>query len=444
MAVDFTKVFTTIGKYIKKLNVDYGYIATLTTDQSDLETVLVAQSVTRLVDGLDSMYDGFRSNIAAWVQSIINRTTEILTDPALVTDQYAFGTTPSVATVLVRMIKDMSLNDKNVTASAMTTGSITRTVSNSESGNLVVGTLLDGATPPMSGAPIVPEYAGLTSLLYPDDETITFTCTQDSENGAQRGGERFAITGTGAGSSPYSVDGENLGSAGTINVADTQAATYLTNPSFETWSGSPLSPNGWVAEVGTAGTDFERSTNSLYGSPTYAFKTIQAGNEIAVAQDIPSIKFIRGRSYFITAWAKKFSNTGDDQILGINLQSGTFSAHLAVAPTSATVWQLFSEQFVIPHELESVVEIYIDGDSDILDPANDPVLLDQIVITPCTYVAGAAFALFGGKEKFLQGDTLSIRLQNNNAGVIGTYFRKAHRVQLPVDSTPTISDSLAT
>lgn len=443
MAVNFTTIFTIMGKYIKKLNVDYGYIATLNTDQSDIETVLVAQSVTRLADGLGAMYDGFRGNITTWVQNIITRISGVLTDPALVTDQYAFGANPGIQAVLIRMIKDMSLNDKNVTASAMTTNSITRSVTHSEAGFLVVGTKLDGVTPPMSGAPPVPEYAGLTSLLYPDDETITFTCSQDSENGAQRGGERFAITGTGAGAAPYSVSGENLGSAGTINVADITAANFVTNSSFDNWSGSPSIPTGWTKTFGTVLTDYDQSTPGMYqGSALKLFNTAPADGFL-IQQVLNSNSFVRRRAYFISVWAKLSANDGDgttNATLTIQDDSTVYQ-ELTLNPTSSSVWTLYNGIFVISAEIVGNIRVVV---SSPLTATKDAILIDQVVITPATYVAGAAFALFGGKEKFLQGDTLSIRLQNNNAGVIGTYFRKAHRVQLPVDSTPTISDSLAT
>lgn len=438
MAVDFTKLFTIVGKYLDKLNDNYAIIATHNTEQEAIEDILIAQDEVRLVDGLDTMYDGFRSNVASWVQNIINRISGVLTDPELVTDQYSFGTTPSIQTVLARMIKDMAANDKNVTTSTMTTGAITRTVTNAEAGYMVVGTKLDGATPPMSGAIAIPEYSGLTSLLYPDDETITLTCSQDSEHGAQRGAERFNVTGTGAASAPYSVTGENLGSAGTLTTADNMAETYASNPSFDIWDAT--APDQWTVETGDYTTDFVKSNSVvLYQGQSIVFGT--SDNAVTISQILNAANFVRGKAYFLSVWTRRNPDGGDgttEAYLSIGDGGGTYLS-LTLTPTASTLWTLYSGQFIIPNEVEGDITLLM------LSPntgSKDGIYLDQIVITPCFYVAGIAMAVFGGKQKFLNGDTFSIRLQNNNTGKLLTYFRKAYRVMLPVDATPTISDSL--
>lgn len=444
LAIGYTTVFTVVGKYVKKINNYLAEVATLTTDEGDITTILTSQSVVRLNDGLNEIYDDFRSDVIGWINSLIGRTAEVITDPVLVTDQLPFGTTPDIQTTLNALIQDMAINDKNVTTSTMTTGSVTRTVANSLAGNLVLGTKLDGVSSPMDGATPNVAYTGVTSLLYPDDETITVTCIQDSENGANRGSEQFSINGTGAQAAPYSVGGENLGSGGTIQVDDLGANNFISNPNFDNWSGSPEVPVGWIVEEGTSAIDFQKLPSDLKGvSAGFALETISSGNSLLIDQTIDPSRLVRRRAYFVAVWAKKASNVGSNQGLVLSItDSGSLNVVLQIAPTSASDWQLFQTQFVVPAQLAAPIVLAISDGGLSLDPANDPTDIDQIVITPATYVSGIAMAIFGGHDKFLQGDTFSFRLQNDNAGKLLTYFRKAFGVQIPVDATPTISDSL--
>ena len=94
----------------------------------------------------------------------------------------------------------------------------------------------------------------------------------------------------------------------------------------------------------------------------------------------------------------------------------------------------------MPWEVEGDLELHVTFNS---AGAGDCVF-DQLVITPCEYLAGVSIAVFGGPEKWLVGVTITIPLSNNNAGLFQNFFRRAFRIQLPTDATPTISDGLVT
>lgn len=446
MSTNYTTLFTLIGKHVDKVRDYYAIIATLDSDRDAIVAAEVTASSTYLSDGLIAVFESFKSNIVSWVASLITRISLVVTDPVLVANNFPFGTVVDVQTAWGALIKEMAATDKNVTASAMTTGSITKTVINSTSGNLVLGTKLDGFNPPMSGALPNTAYAGITSQMYPDDETITATCTQDSENGAARGAESFSIAGTGAQANAYSSTGENVGQLNGINVADSAAATYAANSGFDNWTGSPPEVDSWAVLNGVAGTDYERSsgtTTTLIENTGFALKTLQTNDDIDFTQTLNPALFTRNRAYFISLWAKRVENVLDppEASVYITVNGGTLVT-LNIAPTSTTDWTQYSGQFIIP------AEIGIDNDSLILnlhssnDATKDPVFIDQIVITPCTYVAGIAVAIFGGSEKFLIGDSFQFRLQNDAAGKFQSFARKAYKVQLPTDASPTISDSL--
>lgn len=111
-----------------------------------------------------------------------------------------------------------------------------------------------------------------------------------------------------------------------------------------------------------------------------------------------------------------------------------------IQPTSTTP-QVFYDQFIVPFEILDDLLLSLVGN---LDSDCDDIIIDQITIQPCTYIAGVAIGLVQGADKFLVGDQFSLTISNNNAGKFQTLFRKAFKVQLPTDATPTISDSLFT
>src|SRR5688572_24161051 len=125
MAVDYTKVFTVLGKYVDKLIDYYAYIATHNTDRDAIETVLAAQSVTHLQDGLVDMYEAFKDDVSGWESDLIARMTTVLTDYELVGSQFALGSNTSLDTVFPVLLRDMFATDKNVVASVAAVGAIT-------------------------------------------------------------------------------------------------------------------------------------------------------------------------------------------------------------------------------------------------------------------------------------------------------------------------------
>lgn len=440
MAVDYTKVFTVIGSIVDKVNDYFTYIDVFTNDQADLEDVLSNQVLVRLEGTLPEDYQDFKDNVSDWIGVLIDRSTTVLTDEQLIGDNFAFGTNPSLTIVWPALLHDMVENDINVESSVSTIGSINYDTANAQVGVIETGTLLDGFNPPMQGAQAIIEYVGLETQMTPDDETITFTCVSDSEHSATRGGETFQITGTNAGSDPYSPGGENIGILGNIQVADNQASRYVTNSSFDSWTG--VEADGWTTVITAGGTTDQaivESENTVTGSGS-SLRTIPSGNKGFVTyQTVNPNIFDRNRAYFLSCWAQKDTDILGDQslILSITSISGFFK-NVTVNPTT-TAWEHFSGQFIIPAELTD--DLYVEIIGTLVD-TNDSVRVDQVVITPCTYIAGVAVALFGGPEKWREGDFIEVPLSNTNDGLFQTFARKAYKVQLPTDDTPTISDDL--
>lgn len=440
MAVDYTKVFTVIGCYVDKINDYYSYIATYTSDQTAIETILSAQSLVRLEEDLVDVYADYKSGITDDIQSLISRVTTVLTDDTLIGQNFSFGQSPSLAVVWPALIKEMKNTDKNVKANTATVGSATYTTTNASAGKIATGTKLDAVTAPVAGGPAIPAYWDVTTQLTPTSETLTLTCISDSLPNGTVGAETFQITGTGAGSGGYDPSGENAGILGTITVLDSQAGSYLSNAGFDSWTGDV--PDGWSVEDGAGGTDFESTAASMQGTG-YAFKTIQSDNTFAIAQTIDSSTFQLGKSYFFGIWAAKSTDAGGDQTCIITLTTSSGPTSISLAPTS-TQWGFYYTQINIPmNEISENVEVRIESDG-ILDSGFDPVIFDNIILAPCEYFEGIALGVANGPDRFVVGDTISFTISNSDAGKFQTAFRKMYGVQLPTDATPTISDALVT
>ena len=435
MAVDYTKVFTVIGKYVDKVIDYYGQIATYTSDKSAIESMLATESLVRLGDGLTDMYDGFKQETSSNIEELISRISDVLTDETLIGANFSFGQAPSLEAAFEALLHDMSLNDKNVTANVATVGSVTYVTTNSLVGKLISGTTLDGVTPPLAGAQPILDYYTKTSQLTPTSETLTFRCIADSESGnVAQGSEVFEITGTGGASSGYSPEGENSGNLGTTTVID-NSNTILSNGSFDSWTAGE--PDSWT-NTGDAGTYVEGTVN-IYGDFS-SLKTVQADGELFLAQTMSANLFERRRAYFLSLWAAKDTDVGTDETITVLLADGAGTFNSMTVNPSTTAWTNYKLQFVPPIEITGDVTISIA--TGVLDVANDPVLIDNVVIAPCEYFEGAAFAITAGPEKFLLNDQLIVGVSNTDAGKFQTYFRKAHKIQLSTDATPTISDSL--
>lgn len=441
MSVDYTTVFTLLGDIVQTSNTYFAFLSTFATDQAATEALLDAQNVNRFVDGLDAVYETFRNDVVGWTGSFIERANELLTDYTLVTSQFRFGSDPNVQDVWAALIQDMVVGTRSIKPSVGTVGSVTKASANADVGTVVITTKLDGVSSPISGAISSPYYAGVTSQLLPDAETITLTCVSDSETGTVQGGESFAVTGIGPASDPFSVLGGHLGNGGQISVADAGASGYATNPNFDSWD--TTGPTGWTETDCVVDVDFEENTvDVIYGSGS-SLRTLGSDQAVTLSQFLDPNIFVRGRAYMLSFWSKDLLTPGvqNFSVSIYHVPGGvptTLVNLFAVNPDND--WHFYSGVFVIPFEIGGVLGMAL-GSSN--ESSGDQVF-DNIVITPVEYLMGVGIAVFAGPDKFLVGDTLTFSLSNSNAGKFQTWIRKAYAVQLPTNASPTISDSLVT
>ena len=437
MAVDYTKIFTVIGSYVDKVNDYYAYISIFTSDQSSIEAILSAQSLVRLEADLVSEYDGFKNDVSGWVGLLINRVAAVLTDQALIGANFNFGSAPSLDIVWPALIADMNDNDKNVVANTATIGSRSYTTAN-VAGKMLLTTQLDGVTPPMAGAPAQVEYVGKTSQLTPTSESVAVVCISDSDHGATRGSEVFEIRGTGPEDSGFGVTGENIGIAGTITCTEATTPQYVSNYSLDEWDGT--GPVGWSVDSGVLDTDFERGATTVPSGAGSSIRYLQTDTPVNISITVAKELVVRNKTYFFGIWVAKDTDIAGDQPISLRFSNTLSAASATVTPTS-TSWDLLYATFVVPAQLGSDITLEIKSTN---AAANDPIFIDQVVFAPVEYFSGVGMGISSGPEKFLEGDQVTFTISNDNNGKFQTFFRKAFKIQLPTDATPTISDSLVT
>lgn len=431
MAIDYTKLFTLIGKHVDKINDYYSYIATYTSDESAIESTFSSQSTVWLADGLKDMYDSFRATISSQISELIDRISTILTDETLVTSQMTVGVNPSLADVLVKIIDDMNSGAKSVQKNTVSNSLITYDVVHSGSLFVLRYGTLDGTTPPVSGGQPVLAYNNVTSELGPTSESVAITCVTDSESGGvTQGSEVFTITGSGAVSDGYSPAGENIGVLGSITSVN-NSSILLLNPSFDNWTSG--SPDDWT---NGSSVNFEEITG-MTGTGS-ALRTLQDDTSLDLTQTISKDSLKRNRAYAIVAWIAKDTDVASDQTIGLTFTLNGSPSTINMTPTTTT-FVAYGGGFVTPAEITSDLEIALSGT---LASTNDKVIIDSISLVEVPYYGGIGFVVTTGADKVLVGDNASWSVTNNDTGKFQTFFRKAYKVQLPSSNTPTISDSL--
>src|SRR5687768_9305906 len=140
MAVNYTKVFTVLGKYVDKLIDYYAYIATFNTDRDAIEATLATEGVVHLAEGLVDDYERFKGSVTDWEASLIARMETVLIDQELVGSQFALGEAASLETIFPVLLRDMFATDKNVVASVASIGAVADVYrANALSGKVVIG-----------------------------------------------------------------------------------------------------------------------------------------------------------------------------------------------------------------------------------------------------------------------------------------------------------------
>lgn len=444
MALDTTGLFTVLGKYVKTINIFNGYITAVETQKDEIFAVLEDEGLQDLYVSLPAQTQGFKSAVSGWIQTLIQATTGVLTDPEYVLDELAIYQY-DITSVLNALYDYMVDNTITIETSVVTLGGAD--VALQASGAVQQDTMffpllfasrtLDGVNSPGNGVSAHLRYDGIESQLARDGTIYAKLTSNSVGNEAAQLHSELAVSGS-YGTLPESPGvGPSIANADVINE-------IATNTQFTTWTGD--NPTGWSVSGGSAGTDWEDYSGA--GTGPLSLNT----QAVKVTQQVTGLE--HNRLYFAGVFAHMIvQGDTDDDVIGIKLKNlaGT------VLVTQVTVALDIADDkdfgiaytfFRLPDTVD-LADIYVEVEYVTSGHATNVTNIRKVVIAPAVFYNGLGWAWWvslntTSQQSFAPLDhSTSIAVLNNENGVFQTFFRKAYNVQLPTDDSPSINDSLA-
>lgn len=444
-------VFTRVGKLVKHIN---SHLADATTTfPAELKAIAdpyEAADLTLQIDGLYGFYEGLKAGTISLRQGLAAFVDRTLLDRDTVLEQLGV-LNASISDVLTALHNQMLLDSKTINRSTVTLGSVTAVAGNQGNGTALVTKVLDGFNPPLQGGLAHLKYNGLNSELGVTSETMTLTCTADSNrDGTAEGSEQFAWNG-GVSIQPLDWQTEGSGQGPTLTVAN--GSRLVTDGDFENWTNTNT-PSNWTIDNGTAGTHIfqENGAANLHrGLASLRFAGTGAQATIRVSQTVSPSTLRARRMYNLSVRIKASSVPAAGQITiqfegtgytassseKIDLAAGSFPT--AAFTAAGSLFNFFiSTPAIIPSDWKLVVQITGTLSSGV------NVYFDSLALKEVEYHGGVGAVLVAGSTRWVAGDKLTFTVSNDNAGVFQTFFRRWFKFQLPSSATPNIADSLAT
>lgn len=276
-------------------------------------------------------------------------------------------------------------------------------------------------------------------------EVKTFECVLDANSRSAEGEEVFEVRGEAA-----SKDGlETLGSGLSGELSALSARTtsqFLTNPSFETYTGTAATPTdiqGWTATTNLSNFAIETtgsattSYRQMPGSTTRYSLKMSAADTLTQELSVRDTKLSPGVPYYLQIAYNRQVGSGD-MTLQISLGNTTKSVVLAAQSgwnilrldLGSGLWfKNFNKQ-----DLAVTVSItaYTSG----------YVLVDDIIFAPMAQVDGHWYAIVGGSTPFLRRDIFTFTDSGGTNAILQYWFWRAtgHYLPYKTDGTETFAD----
>lgn len=437
MAINYTNLFTDLGKIVKESNTILAEAQTLEARRQAIQDQLNTNSQDRAVQTLIAEFDSFGSNHVALQQSLAVMGQNRLLDKGTVLDEIG-EPTASAGNLIPLLIWQMGVDSQTINRSVVGIGSVTSVGTPSGDGVILVTKALDGVTPPGSGLPSNINYAGLDSELS-IAETMYLTCTGDSSTGNADGAEQFQIDGEYQDPSGplwgYFGGGSGVGPSATVINGN----GIVSNGSFETSTGNSF--DSWDVDSGTPGTHIKANAVEFFrGAQSLEFVGDASQNPIRVSQVLGALTARKTYLISVRVKASATPTVGDLELYFEG--TGYTSSKLTVSAASITTSWAHQFAYVtlsddVPSDLELVVRI-----NGALDNAKS-VYVDSVAVGEPVWHNGLGFSFIAGASPWKLQDRYSVAITNTE-GVFQSWFRKQFRYQLPSSATPTISDTLAT
>ncbi len=450
MAIDYTNLFTDIGKMLKYLNVYRGYSSTsLASDFDAISATLGGNDRYDILSGLPEQYSGFKDSAMGWSQALANRIESRLTNFETVVSQLPISNQSSISDVLYELINDMVNESESVDASTVTVGSATAAGTNNGDAEILTTKKMDGYSSPRKGFPAHPKYLNVDSEIAPTSETITITCTADGQSGGAVDRESFSIIGAPEGFQQFDWRSEGSGTGPQITVGN--GSGMLSNPDFETFTVANT-PDNWTIVDGTVGTHILKETSNVKRG-TAALKYVGDGSQaqIKITQALTVSSLNPMRSYCIALWVRGHASITGTSALTIQLEGTDYTASSsekismnAAALAAQTSYGIEYFFVSLPVEIPTDLKLVITVSGTLTNSTN--ICFDGLMMVPTIWHGGVGYAIAAGAEPSTKNDRYTVAVSNNNAGIFQTLMRQRFGVQLPsnTSSSETIDDALAT
>lgn len=452
MALDHVGLFTVLGKHIKAINLQNGYISAIETSKEEIRDAYEVEDLHDVYSSLPSRISQIQSSITSSIQNLISQCTTLLTDRDYVLEELPIFSY-DINSVLDGLREYMVNNSLTIKTSVVSLGgadtpfNISRDTVSSATGalgtdrpRLMCGRLLDGTNNPSSSIRAKSYYSNLESM-----SAMTTTVRAEIVSNptlANTTARLFADTQT---TLSYQLQAESPGSGPNLSNIDSSPNLVGTNYDFTAWTGD--NPTGWTMSGGVAGTDWEDLSNTGDGPLKLNTLNVETKRQIT--------GLVHNRCYCIAILVKGVAYNATDDLMTVGLRlvdaSGATS-HMSQASgiidQGAATYQIVYKFFVLPSTVD-LDDVYVEVEYIARTHASDDVSIDKVVIAPATYYNGLAWAWWAPAAGTNNANIplkaqQSLAVSNNNGGVIQTFFRKAYGVQLPAADSPILADSLAT
>lgn len=432
MALDYTQLFTKIGKIVKDMRTFRDDSKNMDTRRAAVEAPFISVSNVRPVTGLIGSYDGFKSNYASMVSELTNYITNSITDIDDVLDPMSLPNS-DIRTALDAIFADMLRNSETIQESVVTVGAFAAEGTPVGDGTILTYQTMDGITSPSSGVESRRDYVGLTSEVAIQD-TTTIVCVNDEGDGLTAGSEQFQIHGLVPGQQ-WGPREYGTGDGPTISTLASE--TDLTNSDFESTedlNGVDV-PSSWTIANGDE-TNVLSSATAFRGSASLELAGDGAATDFEVSQ---TISLTNRGGYLFTA--RLYLSSGSAGTVTIGVRGTGLDEKVQVdLSTLSAAWTLHNASFTVPFVAPDDAEFYIQATGTWAAATN--LLVDDAFFTTPTWHNGVAYALVPGATNWRRDDMYRSSITVVK-GEFQDVFRELYGIQMPSSSTPTISDALA-
>lgn len=307
-------------------------------------------------------------------------------------------------------------------------------------------------------------------LQYVMGETLTFTCSGDSQSGGGTlNAEPLTVTGPVAAPSPLSPQWPGgSGVSGMLTCADATSSNAngnkLVNSDFETYATTPNLPDNWLADTGVIGTNILRGTTAYTG--TYSLRLAGTGGTAGgitqqfnlaggttatlVAGGVYAVNFVEQVSAVPAAGVLEIALVDGSGTI-ITDDAGTNNAvSVTLSGSSSTTFTSHQAYFRLPNPptaMPTTIKLRVRLSTDIT--SGKSVFVDHLCFSgpvPQLYVGGPYAQAFSMNTYVLKGDQFQIVVSQT----WGVFQKNLQRIwdlrtlgrTIPFAASPTVSDAL--